>query len=240
MENDLIKRSIPQFFIPQHSVRNLFWFCRNRYQVSNYLVSINLFLPLSIAGFALLIIGLFRKQTVNVKAFGVATLGFFYISLSWGFMLSLWQQGIQLCNISNNVITGVPYILIASIWINDTMAYIVGSLIGKTPLSKISPRKTWEGTIGGILLSTIIVAILAPQILVGQFYKPLAIFSGLIALIASVAGTFGDILESKLKRMAGVKDSGAIMPGHGGFLDRFDSLLLATPFAWLFVQLFMR
>jgi phosphatidate cytidylyltransferase len=62
----------------------------------------------------------------------------------------------------------------------------------------------------------------------------------MISLIASVMGTFGDLLESKLKRMANVKDSGSIMPGHGGFLDRFDSLLVATPFVWLYVQIFLR
>ena len=62
------------------------------------------------------------------------------------------------------------------------------------------------------------------------------VFVIIVAAIASVAGTFGDLLESKLKRMAGVKDSGTLMPGHGGFLDRFDSLLLATPFVWLYVQ----
>jgi phosphatidate cytidylyltransferase len=61
-----------------------------------------------------------------------------------------------------------------------------------------------------------------------------------IAAIASIAGTFGDLLESKLKRIAGVKDSGHIMPGHGGFLDRFDSLLIAVPFVWLFIHFFMQ
>jgi phosphatidate cytidylyltransferase len=117
------------------------------------------------------------------------------------------------------------------------MAYIVGSIFGKTPLSKISPKKTWEGTIGGIILSIIVVG------LVSHWYfnlKWLTYFLVIIAAIAAITGTFGDLLESKLKRMAGVKDSGSIMPGHGGFLDRFDSLLLATPFVWLYVQLFMK
>ncbi|MCY7311259.1 MAG: phosphatidate cytidylyltransferase, partial [Chitinophagaceae bacterium] len=68
----------------------------------------------------------------------------------------------------------------------------------------------------------------------------LSIIVGSIAIIAAIFGTFGDLLESKLKRMAGVKDSGSLLPGHGGFLDRFDSLLLATPFVWLYVQLFMK
>ncbi|MGB3006930.1 MAG: phosphatidate cytidylyltransferase, partial [Chitinophagaceae bacterium] len=66
------------------------------------------------------------------------------------------------------------------------------------------------------------------------------VFWIVLALIATIAGTAGDLLESKLKRMAGVKDSGSLMPGHGGFLDRFDSLLLATPFVWLYVQIFMK
>lgn len=137
----------------------------------------------------------------------------------------------------------VPFaiLLIACMWINDTMAYIIGSLIGKTPLTKISPKKTWEGTIGGIVLCTATVGLLLQY----AFYFPdEAKFESyhyyVLPAIASIAGVFGDILESKLKRMAGVKDSGHIMPGHGGFLDRFDSLLIAAPFVWLYVYLFMR
>lgn len=127
----------------------------------------------------------------------------------------------------------LPCIIIFSIWINDTMAYIVGSLIGKTPFSKISAKKTWEGTIGGIVLSVLFIT---------TFFRPILYWKYLLAisLISSLAGTLGDLLESKLKRMAQVKDSGTIMPGHGGFLDRFDSLLVATPFVWLYVYLFMR
>ena len=128
----------------------------------------------------------------------------------------------------------LPMIIIASIWVNDTMAYFVGSLIGKTPLSPISPKKTWEGTIGGTILAVNVVSFGAYYIWHFSIVTLL-----LITTTAAIAGTFGDLLESKLKRMAGVKDSGSIMPGHGGFLDRFDSLLLAAPTVWLVLWLFL-
>lgn len=127
-----------------------------------------------------------------------------------------------------------PLLLLACIWINDTMAYIIGSFIGKTPFSSISPKKTWEGTLGGALLCV------ASAWAVANFFQlgiPTIVVIA-FALIAAIFGTLGDLLESKLKRMAQVKDSGAIMPGHGGALDRFDSLLLAAPFAALFIYYF--
>ena len=131
----------------------------------------------------------------------------------------------------------LPIAIILSIWINDTMAYLVGSMIGKTPFSKISPKKTWEGTAGGVILCIVVMAILGSTIPV---LKTIALQHWIcIAAIAGIAGTLGDLLESKLKRMANIKDSGSFMPGHGGFLDRFDSLLIATPFVWLYVWLFM-
>jgi phosphatidate cytidylyltransferase len=126
----------------------------------------------------------------------------------------------------------LPCGIIFSIWINDTMAYIVGSLIGKTPFSKISPKKTWEGTAGGALLCVVVIAA------IGYFSKYYTVKDwAIIAAICAVFGTAGDLLESKIKRMAGVKDSGSFMPGHGGFLDRFDSLLVAVPFVWIYVKL---
>jgi phosphatidate cytidylyltransferase len=162
-------------------------------------------------------------------------LGLVYISLPILLMIDL---GIDFkVNTRNNTIgiwydRLIPCAIIFSIWINDTMAYIVGSIFGKTPLSKISPKKTWEGTIGGVILSVLIASLVA--YISNRFYY--VVFDiAIIAAISSIAGTFGDLLESKLKRMAEVKDSGSIMPGHGGFLDRFDSLLLAIPAVWLFV-----
>ena len=93
--------------------------------------------------------------------------------------------------------------------------------------------KTWEGTLGGAILAIVVVSF-AMHYISGE--RVWWFWTG-IALIAAVAGTFGDIFESKLKRMAQVKDSGSIMPGHGGFLDRFDSLIFAIPFVWVFVQI---
>ena len=130
-----------------------------------------------------------------------------------------------------------PVAVILSIWINDTMAYIVGSMIGKTPFSKISPKKTWEGTVGGAILCVAVMALLGyfiPALRALEIQHWIA-----IAAISAIAGTIGDLFESKLKRMANIKDSGSFMPGHGGFLDRFDSLLFAAPFVWLYIHFFV-
>jgi phosphatidate cytidylyltransferase len=127
----------------------------------------------------------------------------------------------------------LPCGIIFSIWINDTMAYIVGSFVGKTPFSKISPKKTWEGTAGGTVLCVIVIS------WIGYLLKYCTVVDWIfISSICAICGTLGDLLESKLKRMAGVKDSGTLMPGHGGFLDRFDSFLIATPFVWLYVSFY--
>lgn len=219
----------------------MLWFCGPGYQINNYGIKENLSLPVSAAGFALLVIGIFQKNKVELRSFAAAGLGLIYISLCWGLMLSLYREIDLHIHDTMFVIGGhtLPLTIILSIWVNDTMAYIVGSLIGKTPLTKISPKKTWEGTIGGIILCILAMYFLFPLILIGKSGFLLGIFTGIIAAIAAITGTFGDLLESKLKRMANVKDSGHIMPGHGGFLDRFDSLLVATPFVWLFLKLFL-
>ena len=224
----------------------MLWFCGSAYQISGYGLKENISLPVSAAGFALLLIGIFQKNAIKLKAFGIAVLGLVYISLCWGLMMDLYTHTVIIYSndvsdapsfptaISNGIRWSLPVVIIFSIWINDTMAYIVGSLIGKTPLSKISPRKTWEGTIGGIIL-----AVSAAGLVAWWLNFNIAQFA-ITSAIAAIAGTFGDLLESKLKRIARVKDSGSLMPGHGGFLDRFDSLLLATPFVWLYIVFFVR
>jgi phosphatidate cytidylyltransferase len=160
-------------------------------------------------------------------------LGFLYITLPIILMIDLRLHDLKY--VSDSFLRIIPCGIIFSIWINDTMAYIVGSLIGRTPFSKISAKKTWEGTIGGAVLCIAVMALL------GWWTKLYTVTDWIcIAAICAVFGTLGDLLESKLKRKAKVKDSGTIMPGHGGFLDRFDSLLIAVPFVWLYVYFFMR
>ena len=182
------------------------------------------------------IVELLFTRNIQLKNIGYSLLGVGYISLSLGLFTELYARTFHLPGPNGFFsVSGpfLPMVLIGSLWINDTMAYIVGSMIGKTPFSKISPKKTWEGTIGGALLAVIVVALI-------MYFIQNQNFSWIwpsVAAIAAITGTTGDLLESKLKRMANVKDSGTIMPGHGGFLDRFDSLLIATPFVWLFLRL---
>lgn len=177
-------------------------------------------------------------KPINFKPMAHSLFGLVYISLSWGLMMHLRchdmiRKGINFYLDFFGFI--LPCMIVFSIWINDTMAYIVGSFIGKTPFSKISPKKTWEGTIGGVILC---IAVMAGLFYLFQYRRLIDWI--IIAAIAAIFGTMGDLFESKLKRLAGVKDSGSLMPGHGGFLDRFDSLLLATPFVWLYVYFFIR
>jgi phosphatidate cytidylyltransferase len=126
------------------------------------------------------------------------------------------------------------------IWTNDTFAYLVGKSIGKHKLfERISPKKTIEGFLGGVVFAAL------AGFLISKFYiRPTPEFSQksiliwmIIALIVSIFGTIGDLIESKFKRVAGVKDSGSIMPGHGGVLDRLDSVIFVAPVIFLFYQI---
>jgi phosphatidate cytidylyltransferase len=190
--------------------------------------------------FVLPVLEILFVRNISLKNIAYSFFGLLYISLSWGLLVYIrsYASGFETVN------KVIVIMIVASIWINDTMAYIVGSLIGKTPLTRISPKKTWEGTVGGIILSIVVMGLcgyfVVNDISKTDFYWGPVLQWASIAAIASITGTFGDVLESRLKRMANIKDSGELLPGHGGFLDRFDSLLLAVPFICLYIVVFIK
>jgi phosphatidate cytidylyltransferase len=127
----------------------------------------------------------------------------------------------------------IPLGIFITVWIADTAAFLAGTFFGKHKMiERISPGKTWEGTAGALVFSLITAYTLE------YFFGPLS--SGnwyVLCFIIAISGVLGDLFESKLKRAAGVKDSGKIMPGHGGALDRFDAILFAIPVSWLYLTL---
>jgi phosphatidate cytidylyltransferase len=196
-------------------------------------------LDLSVLGFwlgiimvvVLPILIVINSRFLTVKNLLYSAFGLVYISLSIALLIDLrnkWEDD------QNQLNLVIPLLLIFTLWVNDTMAYIVGSWMGKTPLSPISPKKTWEGTVGGLILAVIVMCIAA------FFTEKLSlIHTVIIVILVGIAGTYGDLFQSKLKRLAGVKDSGTLLPGHGGFLDRFDSLLFANMVVWLYSVTFL-
>lgn len=168
---------------------------------------------------ALIVRVVFSKNRFNFDDAGVLTLTMLYI----GFGFNMFVQ-------ARTVGLGMLMYLLLTVWSTDSGAYLVGRKIGKTKLApQISPNKTWEGSIGGTVVAIIVGIIFSVTGLI--HFGILATI--LMTLFLSIAGQLGDLVESSLKRYYGVKDSGRILPGHGGILDRFDSLLLVLPMAYL-------
>lgn len=190
---------------------------------ADYLI---LLFPFSILIF---IVELYRKKEHPFTNIAVTLFGVAYIvlpfSLFSGFVFS-----------TSGTTEYYPYILLGYfilIWLYDSGAYVFGVSFGKHRLfERISPKKSWEGLIGGAL-----VAFLAAWLL-SRYFTGIDLFDWVvIAVIVVVAGTYGDLAESMLKRHLGVKDSGNILPGHGGFLDRFDAVFLSSPLVYVYLQL---
>ncbi len=177
---------------------------------------------------ALFIQTLFDSQSERpFEKLGIVTLPIFYITIP--LVLALRIPYVTDEGFRPDILIGV-FVLI---WSSDTFAYLVGSWLGKTKLfERISPNKTWEGSIGGALC-TIGIGLLLQKI------WPLAEFWHwpLLAVIVTIFGTLGDLVESTIKRNARVKDSGNIMPGHGGILDRLDSFIFAIPIVYLILSI---
>jgi phosphatidate cytidylyltransferase len=170
---------------------------------------------------------LFQKSKEKLNLFQKNIFNFGYIVFPFIFLIKIPFLKIQFEPIA---IIGV-FILI---WVNDTFAYLAGKKWGKNKLFEVvSPKKTIEGFIGGLFFTIIFAFILSISFLFFTFENWI-----IIAIIVSVFGTVGDLLESKLKRIAKVKDSGKIMPGHGGLLDRLDSVIFVAPFVYLYLILF--
>lgn len=172
--------------------------------------------------FLLMLTELWRKKANPLLNLGVLFLGILYVAVPFTIM------GF----IDRNVLI----FMFLLIWSNDTFAYLTGRMVGRTKLfERISPNKTWEGTIGGIVIT------LAVGALIAYFNGKSYVFWMPAAFIIALSAIFGDLLESLFKRSLNIKDSGNIMPGHGGILDRFDAALFAAPFFfcwWTFYQYF--
>ena len=193
----------------------------------NDVILIYILLVLTIVVDLALLYYLFSKKQKLWNAFTKFVVGLFYIGGGCIFLTMIPYKDNAFAKL---LIMGI-FVLI---WVNDSFAYLVGRSIGRTKLyPSISPKKTVEGTLGGLIFA------MGAAYILGK-YEPLIspvqwiVLAGVIV----VFGSLGDLLESKLKRVAGVKDSGAILPGHGGMLDRLDSLIFAAPFAYLTLLLF--
>ena len=172
-----------------------------------------------------LIFELYRKSATPMANVGITYAGVIYVALP---MALLTFFPMMLGNGEWKPWSVILYIFI--IWANDVFAYLFGITLGKHRLfERISPKKSWEGFFGG-LLGAMAMGFVAAKVLDAN----VALWIGL-ALIAAITGVFGDLVESLLKRSVDVKDSGSFIPGHGGWLDRFDALIFSVPFAFIYL-----
>lgn len=193
------------------------------------------FIPYLLTVVYLLVSELYLKQPDPIADWSHTMLSQMYIALPFGCLNVL---AFQTDSISGQAVYNwtLPMAVFVFLWLNDTGAYCVGSLLGKHKLfPRISPAKSWEGSIGGAIV------VVSAATIFGWFENDegmgalsVAEWAGL-GLVVVVFGTWGDLIESLFKRTLGIKDSGNIMPGHGGMMDRFDSSLLAIPAAVVYL-----
>lgn len=173
------------------------------------------------------IVELFRKKENPFLNIAYTVLGSIYIAMPFSMLYHLGYYNST--DYNYQLILGFFFLL----WTSDTGAYLAGKFLGKHKLfERISPKKTWEGSIGGAILTTVIAYILS------LYFTNLSVVNWItIGLIISIFGGLGDLVESLLKRSLKIKDSGNILPGHGGILDRFDGLLIAVPFVYVYLHM---
>jgi len=189
----------------------------------------SVFIPYLVSIIYLLVAELYLKQEDPISNWAYTMLSQLYIALPFSLLnvLAFRSQGYSI-----QYTYLIPLSVFVFLWINDTGAYLCGSLLGKHKLfPRISPGKSWEGSVGGGLLVVAIAVLvwyLTEQYGVNELGLTAVEWAGL-GLVVVIFGTWGDLVESLFKRTLGIKDSGSILPGHGGMLDRFDSSLLAIP-----------
>lgn len=174
---------------------------------------------------------LFQKKENPAANAAFTILGFFYVIIPFGILNFLMNPEMKPGNSSYKLILGF-FILV---WIYDVFAYIIGSLIGRHKMFPvISPGKTWEGSVGAAIVA------LGAGYLISQLFNTFIWYEWMIiALIIVIFGTLGDLIESMLKRSVNIKDSGNLLPGHGGILDRFDGVLFSAPMVLIYIVLFI-
>lgn len=193
---------------------------------------IEIFTPYLLLIIYLLISELYLLKDNPVNNIAYAFMGQLYIALPFALLNVLAFGGVGDYN-ANGYIPIIPLSIFVFTWVNDSGAYCVGVLFGKHRLfERISPKKSWEGSFGGGILSII------SSVIVANYFPILSVFEWIgLAVTVVVFGTWGDLVESLIKRSIGIKDSGNILPGHGGMLDRFDSTLLAVPASVLYLYI---
>ncbi len=193
---------------------------------SGFGIPLDLFPLLIVLPFFVFIRELYSKAVKPFTNIAYTLLGTLYLSLPLFlfYLLSLHGEN----GYDYHIILGFFFLL----WSSDTGAYFAGKFLGKHKLfERISPKKTWEGFFGGMAFALLVAVLLSKYFIVFSLTKWI-----IVALIIIVAGALGDLVESLFKRSIQIKDSGAILPGHGGFLDRFDGLFIAAPFVYLYLQ----
>lgn len=193
--------------------------------------SLSVLLPLFLI---VALIELFRKHPDTIKNLSVTLLGWIYVSVPFaiGYILDFEATKANIGYL--NIPSKIPFLICIFflIWTNDVFAYLTGRLIGRTPLfTRISPKKTIEGTLGGAILTMMVAWLLQSQL--PYHYKHNIWATLALGLVVAVMGVLGDLIESKFKRQLNIKDSGNILPGHGGILDRFDSFIYIVP--WVYI-----
>ncbi|MEI6750382.1 MAG: phosphatidate cytidylyltransferase [Bacteroidota bacterium] len=172
---------------------------------------------------------LFRKKKSPIANIAITGFGILYISVPFSILNFFVFSGFP-GNISYNFSLLISIFIF--IWVNDSGAYLFGVKYGRHRLfERISPKKSWEGFLGGLITSVIAASIIS--VVFSQYSFSIMV---LIAIVTVITGTLGDMVESMIKRSVGVKDSGRFIPGDGGLLDRFDSLLLASPVIFFILQ----